>query len=409
MAASKGRRRFGNVRRLPSGRFQARYIGPDGLERKAPHTFDTERQAGRWLTVVESEIIKGEWAAPESGEIKLEEYGRKWIAERKLQPRSRENYEDLFRLHICPHLGALALGAIKPQSIRTWRRTLLDGGTTEPQAVKAYSLLRAILNTAVKEDELIRQNPCRIPGYDRYHTPERPVATVAQVLALAERMPARFSALVVVAAFSGLRWGELAALRRSDVDLVAGTVRVPRKLAALRNRMEFGPPKSAASNRTVALPAAARTALAAHLAEYVGEEPDAMVSTGDKGAVLRSGNFRRAVGWAAALRATGMPEGFHFHDLRHTGNNLAAATGASTRDLMHRMGHASMRAALIYQHANSERDREIADGMDRRIAKQAKRATASAKGAAKRPARKTGSDGTAGATGTPMARKIKDA
>ncbi|MEU3455747.1 tyrosine-type recombinase/integrase [Micromonospora sp. NPDC006766] len=409
MAASKGRRRFGNVRRLPSGRFQARYIGPDGLERKAPHTFDTERQAGKWLTVVESEIIKGEWAAPESGEIKLEVYGRKWIAERKLQPRSRENYEDLFRLHICPHLGALALGAIKPQTIRTWRRTLLDGGTTEPQAVKAYSLLRAILNTAVKEDELIRQNPCRIPGYDRYHTPERPVATVAQVLALAERMPARFSALVVVAAFSGLRWGELAALRRSDVDLAAGTVRVPRKLAALRNRMEFGPPKSEASNRTVTLPAAARTAITEHLAEYVGEEPDAMVFTGDKGAVLRSGNFRRAVGWAAALRATGMPAGFHFHDLRHTGNNLAAATGASTRDLMHRMGHASMRAALIYQHANSERDREIADGMDRRIAKQAKRATASAKGTAKRPARETGSDGTAGATGTPMARKIEDA
>lgn len=87
---------------------------------------------------------------------------------------------------------------------------MLDGGTTEPQAVKAYSILRVILNTAVKEDELIRQNPCRIPGYDRYRIPERPVATVAQVLALAGRMPPRFSALVIVAAVSGLRWGELA-------------------------------------------------------------------------------------------------------------------------------------------------------------------------------------------------------
>lgn len=439
MAASKGRRRFGNVRRLPSGRYQARYVGPDGLERKAPHTFETERQAARWLTVMESEIIRGEWTAPEAGEVKLDTYGRKWIAERKLQPRTRENYEDLFRLHIRPHLGALALGAIKPQTIRTWRQALLDGGTTEPQTVKAYSLLRAILNTAVKEDELIRQNACRIPGYDRYHTPERPVATVAQVLALAGRMPPRFSALVIVAAFSGLRWGELAALRRSDVDLAAGTVRVPRKLAALRNGMEFGPPKSEAGNRTVTLPAAARTALADHLTEYVGEGSEALVFTGDKGAVLRSGNFRRAVGWAAALRAAGMPEGFHFHDLRHTGNNLAAATGASTRDLMHRMGHASMRAALVYQHANSERDREIADAMDRRIVKQAKRAAApvkasktkdkapkgkaakqnAAKGkpaarkAAKgtkteRPAREPVSDGTAGATGTPMARKIKE-
>ncbi|MFY1672705.1 tyrosine-type recombinase/integrase [Plantactinospora sp. WMMB334] len=369
MANKAGKRRFGNIRKRASGRFQARYIGPDGIERTAPHTFATEREASRWLTVVESEIIKGDWTAPEAGEVQLGPYGQKWIAERKLQPRTRENYEDLFRLHIRPHLGTLALGAVKPQTIRSWRKRLLDGGTSEPQAVKAYSLLRAILNTAVKEDEIIRQNPCRIAGYDRYHTPERPVATVVQVLALAEQMPARFSALIVVAAFSGLRWGELAALRRSDVDLTAGTVRVPRKLAALRNRMEFGAPKSEASNRTVTLPAAARSALAAHLRDYVGEGPDATVFTGEKGAVLRTGNFRRAVDWTAALRAAGMPAGFHFHDLRHTGNNLAAATGASTRDLMHRMGHASMRAALIYQHANSERDREIAAGMDRRIAK----------------------------------------
>ncbi|MEJ3748471.1 site-specific integrase [Actinomycetes bacterium KLBMP 9797] len=370
MANGKGRRRFGSVRKRASGRFQARYIGPDGIERTAPHTFETEKQAEKWLTVIESEIIKGDWAAPEAGEVQLGEYGRKWIAERKLQPRTRENYEDLFRLHIRPHLGNLALGAIKPQTIRSWRKALLDGGTPEPQAVKAYTLLRAILNTAVKEDEIIRQNPCRIKGYDRYHTPERPVATVTQVYKLADAMPPRFSALITVAAFSGLRWGELAALRRHDVDLEAGTVRVPRKLAALRNRMEFGPPKSEAGNRSVTLPAAALDALRSHLKEYVGTGADALVFTGEKRALLRGGNFGRAVKWKETVKAVGLPEGFHFHDLRHTGNNLAASTGASTRDLMHRMGHASMRAALIYQHANSERDREIAAGMDRRIAKQ---------------------------------------
>jgi integrase len=425
MPAAKGRRRFGNVRRLPSGRYQARYVGPDGIEHKAPHTFDTERKAAKWLTVVESEVIKGEWSAPEAGETRLDGYARTWIAERKLQPRTREGYEDLYRLHVRPHLGGLALGAIKPQTIRAWRAKLLDGGTSEPQAVKAYSLLRAILNTAVKEDEIIRQNPCRIPGYDRYHTPERPVATVAQVLALADRMPPRFSALVIVAGFSGLRWGELAALRRCDVDQPSGTVRVPRKLAALRNRMEFGPPKSEAGNRTVTLPAAARQALAAHLAGYVPEDPEALVFTGEKGAVLRSGNFRRAVDWSAAVRAAGMPAGFHFHDLRHTGNNLAASTGASTRELMYRMGHASMRAALIYQHATSERDREIADAMDTRIAKQTRpakrgkrvdttgeRTGSHAQGEPttkpRTPARGAPEDGTPAATGTRLARKIKE-
>lgn len=370
MASSKGRRRFGNIRKLPSGRFQARYLGPDGMERKAPHTFETERQAAKWLTIIESEIIKGDWAAPEAGEVLLSEYGQTWISERKLAPRTRENYEDLFRLRIRPYLGELALGAIRPQTIRSWRKRLLDGGTPEPQAVKAYSLLRAILNTAVKEDEIIRQNPCRIKGYDKYHTPERPIATVAQVYKLADAMPARFRALILVAAFSGLRWGELAALRRSDVDLATGVVRVPRKLAALRNRMEFGPPKSEAGNRTVTLPAAALKALKPHMLQHVAAGADALVFTGDKGALLRTGNFGRAVKWKATIEAVGLPTGFHFHDLRHTGNNLAASTGASTRELMHRMGHSSMRAALIYQHATSERDREIAAGMDARIAKQ---------------------------------------
>src|SRR5690349_14221428 len=104
MVSQKGRRRFGNVRKLPSGRWQARYVGPDGLERKAPQTFEKESQAAKWLTLIESEIIKKEWVPPEAGEVLLSEYGPRWIAERKLEPRTREGYEDLFRLYIGPHL-----------------------------------------------------------------------------------------------------------------------------------------------------------------------------------------------------------------------------------------------------------------------------------------------------------------
>jgi hypothetical protein len=103
--------------------------------------------------------------------------------------------------------GAGPGAAIKPATVRSWRSSLLSGGTPEPQAVRAYCLLRAILNTAVREDEIIRQNPCRIKGYDQYHTSEQPTATIAQVYALADALPARFSALVIVAALSGLRWG----------------------------------------------------------------------------------------------------------------------------------------------------------------------------------------------------------
>src|SRR5204863_8935422 len=114
------------------------------------------------------------------------------------------------------------------------------------------------------------------------------------------------------------------------VDLAEGIVRVPRKLAALRHRMEFGPPKSEAGKRAVALPAAAVAALCPHMLRFVDADQDALVFVGDKRGVLRSGNFRRSVKWAESVRKAGLPANFHFHDLRHVGNNLAAAAGAST-------------------------------------------------------------------------------
>src|SRR5829696_8790752 len=107
MPNKPGRRRFGNVRELPSGRWQARYRGPDGISRTAPQTFARETLARRWLTLIESEIIKGDWVAPEAGEILLSDYARRWISERRLAPRTRQGYRYLYALHVGPHLGKL--------------------------------------------------------------------------------------------------------------------------------------------------------------------------------------------------------------------------------------------------------------------------------------------------------------
>jgi len=188
------------------------------------------------------------------------------------------------------------------------------------------------------------------------------------VYALAGAVPARHRALVLFAAFTGLRWGELVALRRSDLDLDARVVRVVRKFAELQDGSRVaGPPKSGAGVRAVALPAAVVGEMRTHLMAFVGTELDALLFVGERGASLRRNNWGKGVGWTKAVKTAGLPVGFHFHDLRHTGDHLAAASGASTRELMHRMGHSTVRAALIYQHATSGRDREIADAMDRRI------------------------------------------
>lgn len=366
MPNKEGHRRFGNVRQRASGRWQARYPGPDGLIRNAPRTFATKRDAEQWLTVTESAILRGDWIDPALAKITLADYGTRWIEERNLTARTREEHDRTFRLHIVPFLGTMMVGDISTETVRSWRATLLREGRTEVRAAKAYKLLRSILYTAV-DDGRIKRNPCRIKGADQEHSPERPVATVAQVFALADQMPPRFRAFVLAAAFTGLRWGELIALRRCDLDLDAQTVRVSRKIAQLGSgQMVAGATKSAAGVRTVAVPELILQDLRVHLDRHVKAGQDALVFAGEKGAMLKRGNWRRSVKWAQAVERAGLPTGFHFHDLRHTGNHLAAAAGASTRELMHRMGHGSMRAALIYQHATSERDRQIAAEVSRR-------------------------------------------
>lgn len=122
-----------------------------------------------------------------------------------------------------------------------------------------------------------------------------------------------------------------------------------------------GPPKTAAGERTVAIPASLRSELERHLTDHAAPGIHGLVFCGRTGQPIRRANFY--VVWNRAREAVGLPH-LHFHDLRHTGNTLAASTGASTKELMARMGHASPRAALIYQHAIRERDHAIAQALD---------------------------------------------
>jgi integrase len=358
-------RHFGAIRKLPSGRWQARYRGPDGVMRPAPGTFERKGDASRWLAVIESDIAKGEWRDPDRAQQLLIDYAETWIKERPgLRPRTIELYEGLLRRHIAPYFTGVTLAKIdnNPAGIRAWRAALLSAGVSISVSAKAYRLLRAVLHTAV-DDEVIRRNPCRIKGADQEHAEERPTLTPAQVAALARRMPPRFVALVMLATYASLRWGELAALRRIDLNLDSATVRVERTQVEVAGRVGEGPTKSRAGRRVVAVPPTLIPLLRRHLAEYVGDEPEALVFTGPKGARLRRNNFGKFVGWSEAVTAVGAP-GLHFHDLRHTGNAFAARVpGTTIRDLMGRMGHDSTRAAMIYLHGSPGADRIIADAL----------------------------------------------
>jgi integrase len=369
MANQDKHRRFGNVRKRESGRYQARYPGPDGRVRSAPQTFARKAEAEKYLSLIETQMARGEWIDPERGKIRLQDYAERWITERpNLRPRTVHLYRWTLGRHITPHLGDMPLNRIDTPMVREWRTRLLADGVSLTMAAKAYRLLRAVLMTAVKEDELIRVNPCRVTGADQEKPAERPVLSVPQTFALAERMPNRFRAFILVTTFGSLRWGEAVALQRSDVDLSAGTVRVRQAFVEHRGTgLILGPPKSRAGVRTIAQPKAALPTLKQHMSEHVGKAAEAFVFTGESGRTLWRGNFNKLVKWSEAVAAIGAP-GLHFHDLRHTGNTLASrAPGASLRDVMARMGHDSPRAALIYQHTNREADHGIADAMDKTI------------------------------------------
>lgn len=365
MAGKEGHRRFGSVRRLPSGRYQARYRGPDGRIRNAPQTYARKSDAERALTLIEAQLVRGEWTDPARGRVHVSDYASAWIGQRPgLRPRTVDLYRWLLGKHIVPRLGGVQLGKLDTEMIRVWRANLLAAGVSESVAAKAYRLLRAVLMTAVDDGILVR-NPCRLRGAGTENAPERPVLTVAQVYELADAMKdRRFRALVLLATFASLRWGEAVALRRSDIDLTARTVRVRRTLVErYSGDYSFGPPKSRAGARTVNIPASVVGALREHLTSYTGTDDDALAFPGAKGGPIRRRNFNKMADWSAAVEAVGVPE-LHFHDLRHTGNMLAARTGAGLRDLMRRMGHDNVRAALIYQHATSDADRRIADALD---------------------------------------------
>jgi integrase len=272
-------------------------------------------------------------------------------------PCTAQLYRYLLRRHIAP--GFTTVGTITDADVRRWRADLIAGGVSPVTSAKAYQLLKAILATAV-EDGLIRRNPCRLKGAGSEPSPERPLLTIAQVFSLADACGPRYYAMTLLACFCGLRWGELVALRRRDVDIDAATVRITWQLTEVNGQAPlFAPPKTAAGRRVMIIPAPVLPAVEDHLTVHALPGPDGLLFTSPGGQLLRHSAFRNRV-WIPAVTATGLT-GVHFHDLRHAGNNLAAEAGANLRELMERMGHASSRAALIYLHSSPDRQRAIAE------------------------------------------------
>jgi integrase len=352
------RRNFGTTRKLPSGRWQARFWEA-GEQRAAPDTFATKADASAWLASAQTDQRRGVWIDPASGKVTLSTYGQSWLTGRyDLRVTTRGKYTHLLEDHMLPALGELELAKLAPSDVRHWYQALAKDHQTT--ADDAYRLLRAIINTAVA-DKLILHSPCQVKGAGQVRSPDRPIASVAEVTKAVEVMPERYRLAILLLAWCQLRRGEVLALQRRHVDHLHNTVRVDQAWAvSYSGQATIGPPKTTAGVRTLTVPAHIVPALQEHLERWVGPAPDAWLFGTSTGTAISSRNFERA--WAKARVRAGRPD-LHLHDLRHSGLTWSAATGATTAELTRRGGHASPRAALRYQHATQDRDRALADAL----------------------------------------------
>jgi integrase len=366
MGRKAKRRQFGAVRRLRSGRYQARVLDAEAGTLTSLGTYATIADADAAIALAQADQVRGRWVDPRRGQVTVRAYANAWLQQHPtLRPRTRETYRSLLDLHVLPKLGDYELGKVTTAVVRGWHGALLLG-ESPGQAPKAYRLLNTIFNTAVA-DELVSRSPCVLKGAGVEKSRERPVATVEQVWQLADAMPAAFRLFVLIAGFVGLRLGEQQGLRRHDIDLAQRTINIHEQIQELaKGGFYTGPPKTHAGVRNVEVPAFLVGELQRHLACFAGAGPDGLLYPGSNGGPFRRQTLRRA--FRRAKTEVGLPEHFTVHDMRHTAHTLYAVAGATTREAMAHMGQSTADAALRYQHATQERARIVAARIEQHVA-----------------------------------------
>lgn len=381
---AKGRKRresFGQLDTLPSGRIRARYTGPDGNRYAAPSTFDTLTDARAWLASRRVEIDTGVWSAHgaqaaatanASRTDTFSTYAESWITTRTnrhgdhLRPRTAAEYRRL----VAGPLGKFSgdrLAGITPEAVRTWYSALVKAGT-KTQAARAYELLKAIMATAITDGRL-KVNPCQIKGATSASSGKKVVPpTAAELQVIVDKITPRYKAAVVLAAWAGVRYGELTELRRKDVELIRESdqleviaVNVARAVTHVTGEGYIvGPTKSEAGVRTIVLPPHVNATIENHLRDHVSPFPESLLfPAADGHSHLAQSAFYKH--WNPARVAAKRPD-MPWHALRHYGATRAALAGATLKELQTRLGHSTVAAAMRYQHT-AGRDEELARRM----------------------------------------------
>lgn len=370
-------RGFGSIRKLPSGNYQCRYIGPDCRRHTAPKTFTRWGDADTWLSnerryrddLIATQRLD-EWETPEERTRKAIEalmrqtqiptltmYAEKYLrdhpnSEKPIRPSTMRRYDSLLKLHILPELGYLQLPNITKSLVSSWRSSLPETRTTN----QAYSLLHAVMAYAVAE-EVIPTNPCAVRrGGKSSKKKGTDTFTTSQVAAIVDAMPDHLKMAVLIAAHCGLSSGEVRGLQRSDINADQSVIHVRRGVTKGLDGINVGDPKTEARKRNRDVPEPLRPLLKKHLNSHT--------QIGDKGLLFyQIGNgtpmsdthlgkiFRKAcvtAGVDGACSRAGV-KNFTFHDLRAYALTKAGISGATIRELQDIAGHTTPTVAMRYQ------------------------------------------------------------
>ncbi len=338
-------------------RYDVRYRDPTGKVRTK--TFTRRADADRYARTVAVDLDRGDWTDPTRGRVTFREWWERWWPSTvNLRPSSRARDESYARNHLLPHFGPVPLAGIDHPMVAEWVATLTASGLAPATVVKAAQILNKTMTAAVHSG-MVRANPVARVDLPRIERREMLFLTPSEVAALADTIDPRYRALVLTGAYCGLRWGELAGLKRARVDLLHRRLEVLEIVTEVKGRHITGPPKTAAGRRSVPLPRFVADELARHLEAVPGE----IVFPSPEGGLLRGSLFRRRF-WQPATVAAGVP-GLRLHDLRHTAVALWIAAGASPKAVAARAGHSSVVTVLDrYGHLLPGHEEMVDDALD---------------------------------------------
>jgi integrase len=346
------------IKRLPNGRWEASYRDASGKEKVKYH--QTRAAADRFLATVKSDLLRGDYVDRKLGRRTIGSWAEEWLAGMAhLRVKTRSGYDSDLRTHVLPRFGDVPVGAIQQSDVKRFIADLVAGGSAPGTVRNARKVLRQVLATA-QAAGAIRTNPCdgaRVPTSPRQ---EMAFLSPDEIEALATAIGPRFDTLVRFAAYTGLRAGEICALRAGRVDLTNRRVTVAESVTEVNGHgLIFTPPKTY-ERRSVTLPGF----LIEELEPRLSDDPTAFVFPGSGGTVLRHKGFYRHT-FKPAVRAAGLPPHLRFHDLRHTCASLCIALGAHPKAIQERLGHSSITVTLDrYGHLFPKLDEALTDRLD---------------------------------------------